>query len=287
MSVLGFICGPILTSLSTFKEVHFSFSLFGREFMVDERTYPGYISALFGLICLILYIFVFSEVKRKKTETREEEHHELTELDKVSELPSLEALKVPIIGVAVLNFCNFSFTVHFTVFETVGTPYSMIAYSWETLHTSIMWGALGIIAMIVVLLLQLSKWDERRVLIAAEIFMIVGSGILVDFYSLVSLPRFITGITCATIGFGVTEVLLLSIYSKLLEKFQQGAYMGYITASGSLARIVAPILAAYVFEYAQSGIVFIVPLMLTGVALALTIGFYKKNNVSLGNIFCL
>ncbi len=62
-----------------------------------------------------------------------------------------------------------------------------------------MWASLGAIAMTFVLLLQLSKWDERRVLIAAELLMITGSSILID-PKLVELARFVVGITVATIG---------------------------------------------------------------------------------------
>ncbi len=91
---------------------------------------------------ITIKIFVFSEVKRKKEEPEPEpetiEPPEVTPLDEPSSIQDVPApLKVPKWSVAVLNYCIFSCTVHFTVFETVAVPYSMHAYQWDTLHTSV------------------------------------------------------------------------------------------------------------------------------------------------------
>jgi hypothetical protein len=38
--------------------------------------------------------------------------------------------KIPILPVSISLFCYFAYTTSFTVFETIGTPYTKEAYGW-------------------------------------------------------------------------------------------------------------------------------------------------------------
>jgi hypothetical protein len=54
--VLGFILGPVLGALTTFNAMRFQFTLHGRSFNVDDTTYPGYLSAAFMFINMLLFV---------------------------------------------------------------------------------------------------------------------------------------------------------------------------------------------------------------------------------------
>jgi hypothetical protein len=81
------------------------------------------------------------------------------------------------------------------------------------------------------------------------------------------------GIGIATLGYGYTAVLNVSLFSKILEGVDQGTWMGYFnsagkesicvcvcvvsvsvsvlshSAPGGASRIVAPILSGYAFQF--------------------------------------
>jgi len=71
--------------------------------------------------------------------------------------------------------------------------------------------------------------------------------------------------------------LLISAYSKLLENLDQGMMMGWLSSSGSMARIVGPVVASYALQYGGTSgyLVFILMIGLTGMASLIVLASYK------------
>lgn len=51
-----------------------------------------------------------------------------------------------------------------------------------------------------------------------------------------------------SIGYAAGAAMLLAVYSKVLEGLDQGSFMGWFTASCSVARIIGPLGASYLLD---------------------------------------
>jgi ceroid-lipofuscinosis MFS transporter 7 len=51
------------------------------------------------------------------------------------------------------------------------------------------------------------------------------------------------------IGYPISSAYMFSIYSKVLNPAFQGTKMGYLTAGGSLARMLGPLWAVMAYKY--------------------------------------
>ncbi|XP_066920720.1 major facilitator superfamily domain-containing protein 8-like isoform X1 [Clytia hemisphaerica] len=60
--------------------------------------------------------------------------------------------------------------------------------------------------------------------------------------------QFLTAATLVGIGYPIAAVLLSTLYSKVIGPFPQGKYMGWLTGTGSLARVVGPIYVTAVYQ---------------------------------------
>lgn len=61
------------------------------------------------------------------------------------------------------------------------------------------------------------------------------------------LPQFIIGSIIGTVGFPLGLTLLQTLFSKILGSRPQGVWMGYMTGSGSLSRVLGPVLMTYIY----------------------------------------
>ena len=64
---------------------------------------------------------------------------------------------------------------------------------------------------------------------------------------------FITFLYIFFLGYGFAQLSELVLYSKLLGSLPQGVFMGYLTSSGSLARIVGPLWAVSLYNLNHNG----------------------------------
>jgi len=260
-TVLGFVIGPALGMIGTLPIFPFTLwmgHIYSIEF--NDKTVPGYIGAVLNLGCVLAIIFLFNEIQKPR------------------ERPTYKPYPTPWLGVMVLLYLNFAFTIYFTVFETIGTAYTSKAYDWGVRNNSIMWAGLSFsVILAVAFVLPLERiFNERIIMIISDIFFVAGTGVLVSFsHKFVSEARWLSGVAVATFGFGITQVVVNSIYSKILEGLELGTFMGYMNSSASIARVIAPIFTGYLFEYYGGIIIFS---FLTGLMILSTLVnllFYK------------
>jgi len=262
-NVLGFIIGPAFALIFT----TFSFEVSGIK--VDAYTLPGYFSAvlsLFGLLSLVTLKEVSESQKKAKKPKASASgkyggsgfYSGAGSVKDISQILQMRK-KIPFIPVSVCLFSYFIYTCSFTVFETIGTPYTSYDFNWGVSQNSILYAALGFLCIISLVILQIfvKLFNDRILLIGTTTFMVAGFAVLFDYENhFVSLPRFCIAVGLVGAGYATAVAVLISIYSKVLEFLDQGMLMGWLSSSGSVARIIGPVFASNAFQYGGGRLVF-------------------------------
>jgi predicted MFS family arabinose efflux permease len=118
----------------------------------------------------------------------------------------------------------FLYTASFTVFETIGTPYTEDDFNWSVSENSILYAALGILCIFSLVILQIfvKFFQDRVLVVGATLLMVAGFLVLLDIENhLVSLPRFCIAVSLVSSGYATAVAVLISIYSKVLESLDQ------------------------------------------------------------------
>jgi hypothetical protein len=152
-------------------------------------------------------------------------------------------------------------------------------FDWDVTRTSITYLSISVLCLLALICLQaLTHCASDRVLMF--IFMCVmtcGVGLFIDWNSLISFPRFLIGICLTSIGYADSQALLLTLFSKLLDQHEQGVMMGWLSSSSSIARMICPIGASYLYTINQNGpnIVFISTTVLSLGSIVLTLTAFR------------
>eukprot|EP01117_Protostelium_nocturnum_P008517 TRINITY_DN3054_c0_g1_i1.p1 TRINITY_DN3054_c0_g1~~TRINITY_DN3054_c0_g1_i1.p1 ORF type:complete len:469 (-),score=134.49 TRINITY_DN3054_c0_g1_i1:18-1424(-) len=233
-SILGFVVGPALAFITTF----FQFNI--GKYAINELTTPGYVSAFLSLLGMASVL------------TLKEVDDEERRMSKIDRIRFSREKSLPWIPITITIALTFIFSASFTVFETIGTIYTQKAYGWTPEQNSIMYTLIGIVCIFsVVLLTPLMRLTSGRVLLfLMSCFGVSGFALLVDPQNVyVPLWRFGLGVSFAAACYTSAVALLISIYSKFLQGFDQGTLMGWVNSSGSVSRIVGPIFASYIMAH--------------------------------------
>lgn len=232
-----------MAAVATLKVFQFNIALGGGRIEVNELRSPGYLSASMLFLCIILLMFFFKEVRRPQRAKAVLE-------DGTTFIPK-DLESIPLLPVLVLIFFNFSFTAVFTILETIGTPYTTEYFGWGVAANSWMWTGIALAAVAVIFGLQMIIHNfmshmhyERILLMVAQVVLVCATALLAEnsFGEHPRLWKFLAGVGIGTLGYSMTTVLTISLFSKMLEGHEQGTWMGIFNASGGLARVIAPIL---------------------------------------------
>lgn len=150
----------------------------------------------------------------------------LTDLVKdVSQL--LKAAKqknVPKAPVIICLFLYFAYTTSFTVFETIGTPYTQSAFHWDTKQNGIMFMGLGGICIGALFLLQifLKFFNDRILLIATTALSAAGFAVIFDIRDgYVPIWRFWISVSLCAASYSTSVAICIAVYSKALGDLDQ------------------------------------------------------------------
>jgi len=270
-TVLGFICGPAFALLTSFKFVEFKYWIF----YFTSYTAPGYISAalsLIGMLCLIRF-------KEPEVPSAASTRQTSTSLQPPTTLNRIEKLHLLTHGVLVLLVNCFIFTTVFTVFETVTALYMQDDFAWGVMWTSITYLGISVLCLLALVSLQVLTHcaSDRVLMFVFMCVMTLGVAFFINWDSLISFPRFLAGISLTSIGYANAQALLLTLYSKLLDQHKQGVMMGWLSSSSSIARMICPIGASYIYNLNANGpnIVFMCTTALSLVAVVLTLTAFR------------
>jgi len=237
--ILGLVLGPALAGIGTAND--FNFDIGALSF--SENRNPGWLCALLGVLTLPFLPF-WKEVKPH--EHLEGFNLRFANIFRVFDWPERCG---PLIGVFLALNCIAC--IAYTVFETVGTPYTDDDFDWHTLQNSIMWAIIGMVAISTLLILQVlvQFFHEHQLLIASQLCLVVGYGIMIKWGGLLSIGRFVAGTALVCVGYTICDTLIKTLYSRVLEDHEQGVWMGFLNASYSVARTFAPPIASYTYDY--------------------------------------
>jgi len=293
-SVLGFICGPSFSLLTSLPALEFSFKISSYKFSFNAQTAPGWVSALFailGIICLI----PFKEVHRKSIipsssinvpEVKDNLGH--ASMRSVRSLSLIGKTKIPIQGVLVCLLFAFVFTTIFTIFETMGPLYTAKFYDFAVFYNSLLFLGVSVLSLLALMSLQgiLYFFHDERFLMVGFGFLMTGGLVLLFNWNdtHVNLIRFCVGIGIVSVGYANSAALLLALFSKLLEEREQGIMMGWLSSVGCIARMACPIGASYVYKYVGADYIFLGSAVFCFLTNFLLLYFWKAVDPNKGNI---
>eukprot|EP00963_Diacronema_lutheri_P011479 scaffold1401_cov330-Pavlova_lutheri.AAC.67 len=190
---------------------------------------------------------------------------------------------------------NFSVRLVLAVLETLG-PYVLlyllkragqVSVPDALFHCSLFFVTVGVTGLFVFAIVWAlsSCAQDRHMLAAGLILMCIGTGFLIDPHDKevgkeISLARFAFGFTMAwAVGYPVTQTVVVSALSKVLDKKRQGLWMGHLAAAGSAGRIVGPIFAGWIYQAMDSNTAFLpftLTFSVTSLATILVFFFWKE-----------
>eukprot|EP00123_Amoebidium_parasiticum_P010906 comp20399_c0_seq1/m.25818 comp20399_c0_seq1/g.25818 ORF comp20399_c0_seq1/g.25818 comp20399_c0_seq1/m.25818 type:complete len:468 (-) comp20399_c0_seq1:537-1940(-) len=165
-------------------------------------------------------------------------------------------------GVWLYIFINFAARAVIALIEAEGTPVylEMIGKKGDVFASSLLFAYLGLagLTMFAATYYLARCVHEAWLLMSGFVCLLVG-GILVATVGQTSVPLLVTAFACIwSVGFPLLSTTIISSFSKVLGTKPQGGMMGWIGTSGSLGRIVMPMLAGVmssvaVFSLAAAG----------------------------------
>jgi MFS family permease len=255
-TVLGFIIGPAFALFTTFGEVDI------HGIAINSYTLPGYVSAAMSIFGMFILVFLKEIPASFKKHKKPVQGGSATygsgfysgggSIKDVSQILLMsKQRKIPLGPVLVCLFSYFSYTTSFTVFETIGTPYTKDAFGWGVRENSIMFIVLGVVCVssLVVLQLLVRCLNDRVLVVGCTALSVAGFVVLFDPYKhFVPKWRFWLGVAFCSASYSTSVAVLISVYSKQLENLDQGMMMGWLSSAGSVAELSALWLPVMLFS---------------------------------------
>ncbi|PRP85230.1 hypothetical protein PROFUN_07000 [Planoprotostelium fungivorum] len=288
-TILGFVIGPAFSLVTTLSFLQYE----GNGIKVDSNTSPGYLSAIFSLLAIFSLVFLkeVSADRRAKNVSGTNSkpgsvvgsgfYNGAGSIKSFSQILKLRKEKQPVpwMGVTVCLILYFIYTAAFTVFETIGTSYTLDSYQWGTTQNSYLYMGLGGICIISIVLLQVGLYvsSDRTLLVITTLIAAGGFGAFIN-YPVESVPewRFGLGVALVSAGYATSVALLIALYTKILDGLDQGMFMGWLSSSGSVARMIGPLSATYIYNYKGALWIFTIMCSMMTLAFVITIGAYRK-----------
>nr|AAP92601.1 Ab2-276 [Rattus norvegicus] len=173
------------------------------------------------------------------------------------------------VAVVATNIVFFVVLFIFAVYETILTPLTMDMYAWTqeqaVLYNGIILVAFGVEAVLVFMGVKLLSKNSTPNTTFGEIIIDLWNSPREDhseqptgcpieqawclYTPVIHLAQFLTAAVLVGIGYPACSVMSYTLYSKVLGPKPQGIYMGWLTTSGSAARILGPVFISHVYTY--------------------------------------
>ncbi|XP_035681931.1 major facilitator superfamily domain-containing protein 8-like isoform X1 [Branchiostoma floridae] len=328
---IGFILGPVLqTAFVPLGENGIEWKAI--QLSINMYTGPGFLSAILGIINILLLIFVFKECKVADTAGLVVNSQEIEK--------SEEEGTVDYFAVIATNILFFVILFSFAIFETITTPLTIVMYAWTqsqaVLYNGVILGCLAVQSVCVMIAIRIlsKRFNEKRMMLVA-FFIMLGSFVMLIPYGDQPIPRVAGGLHPAVnittpsphpqnithspnvtvlttpaattpprgcpweynwcdntpklfmgqmfagffllgLSYPTSNVLSYAMYSKILGPKPQGTWMGWLTASGSLARTLGPVFVSQIYTYHGPRIAFGAAAGIVLVAIFWLIGVYRR-----------
>ncbi|KAH3745016.1 MFS general substrate transporter [Pelomyxa schiedti] len=201
-------------------------------FLIDMNTWPGYMGIIFGIFNFILVLVTFKEVPIRP-EPKDNKKKPLVNLPTI----------------ALIAIYTFVFYV-LSVFECLGTAITQNYFDWTAAENGLLFGAVGVISVIIFALLSL-KWVQKvddRIAIGVGLFVLLACTMCMTCWYPAqvkdTLAQFCTGALLLGISYPVCLNSVLAVFSKLVPQSTLRQQMGWLGVAGCAARFVGPIIAS-------------------------------------------
>jgi len=167
----------------------------------------------------------------------------------------------PLAPIFVCLFLFFAAVSVFAIFETDFTILSKRDFDWGASKNSIYFLIAAILSTAVYIAIATPRFkhlDEKKATIVGFILLIFGMLCFIVYKDLVHLEdsltlyQLIVGGVLFSIGYPIASTYLFGLYAKILNPTVQGSKMGWITAAGSLARMLGPIWASNALTFGDT-----------------------------------
>lgn len=182
----------------------------------------------------------------------------------------------------------------FAVFETIALPLLEDEYGWSAKHadviSGIISGAFGVQSVVMFLCTQLvaKRIGHRPTLMFGLLIVAVSQLVTIPWAGpppegqactfkwcenghALPLFQYIFGLVLVYVGFPMANVMLFTIYSKVLGPAPQGSWMGIINSCGSLARTVGPVIISNAYGAGGPLYTYTASVGIVGLALVVTV----------------
>jgi len=232
-----------------------SFMLFLFWYMeVNKFTTPGFVGAVFGAFNIVFTAIYIKELKSCANK-------DSSTINMDMEKPTPTELKAMIISI----FLYFVVIAIFSIFETMITVITKDDFGWTTQENGYLFMVVGVISVVVfagISIPAMKKKDDRMMLIVGNTLQIIGlftavTWTLPNLQKQLTKEQFFTAVALIGIGYPISSAYMFTIYSKVLNPVYQGTKMGYLTAGGSLARMLGPLWAVTAYKYGGGELLFV------------------------------
>ena len=199
----------------------------------------AYVAALLSFLNLIFATIILKEPQLAATARAQHRPH----LDKKS---WQYILRHPATGIPILVF--FLVTTGFSQMETIFAFFILERFGIQADHAGYLLALMAIIMVTIqgLLIGKLTQNFGERKLAWAGTFLMAGALILAS-YSFM-LGAFIVALIFLATGYGIAHPSLMSLVSRGGASHQQGLTLGIYQSAGSLARVVGPLAAGFLYE---------------------------------------
>lgn len=301
---IGLMFGP---GFNFFLRI-FDFNLFGIEWLrCDRKSSPGLFMFIWWLLCLLVFIFAYSDAgddDAAKSRAEIEEKHEQEQIEKGER--NFSSFKREFMRVEIIILLLTTFFTYFnqTSLETIVTPFTKFYFNWGELQNSILFCAGGTIIIISYVFVRLisKKFNDRVVLVLGTFFILIGltvgcatlpfakkfeANLLNNTLnnnnktveeradeSMKFFPAFVVFVFFDVIGLPAVAISSVSLFTKHVHHDKQGLGQGIQRGILGLSTIVGPLYAGLFIENAIVLIASTLTILL--VIFVLIIVFYKR-----------
>ena len=233
---VGFVIGPAIGFAFTLMPT----TLHIGPIFVNGYTMAGFASAFFTLINIVLIPLLFRDIPHKAAQGK----------DRIRAPPMTRSELFAMVSVMWIFFVILS---SFSIFETITGPMMQDYFGWGSTRNGILIFAAGGFSVLVFLGLGIvtkkAKVDDRW-LIAFGVACLLASNLFMTPYwgsSGLGIWQIYIGSVWVGLGYPVASAITYALFSKVIHPVAQGDKMGYLTAVGSLARMLGPIWATALY----------------------------------------
>mmetsp|Transcript_11929 Transcript_11929/g.22864 ORF Transcript_11929/g.22864 Transcript_11929/m.22864 type:complete len:437 (+) Transcript_11929:36-1346(+) len=239
-SVVGFLAGPLVGYFFTFLDIHLSDTI-----RIDQYTSPGYFVAIFTTIMIFVFAFKFDEIDRQY-------RYNLLQNSISDPLPPDTFGVRTCLFVATIVYCGFA------VQETITTPFVTDvdhvytdSFDWSLQGAYLLYISASVASIFAFVFLSKTSdlFDDRKILYYSLYLGLFGWLLFIDW-----VPRhinhglFLVGYFMVALGYPIARCVVVNVLSHVVGPNPAGKYMGWVIATGGVARCIGPFISIYALK---------------------------------------